>query len=94
MFLTSMAAMEGASVPDRLQSAFKPALVKGWMVWPWVQLVNFRFVPLDYRVMAVNVVALGRSFWGFSLEKKKKEVLLISSRIQAVIFKSCFLLSD
>lgn len=54
-----MAVMEGASVPDRLESAFKPALIKGWMVWPWVQLVNFKFVPLDYRVMAVNVVALG-----------------------------------
>ena len=59
MFLSSMAAMEGADVSDRLESAFKPALIKGWMIWPWVQLVNFKFVPLDYRVMAVNVVALG-----------------------------------
>ena len=54
-----MAVMEGASVTDRIDSAFQPALIKGWMVWPWVQLVNFKFVPLDYRVMAVNVVALG-----------------------------------
>ena len=57
-----MAVMEGASVSDRLENAFKPALIKGWMVWPWVQLANFKFVPLDYRVMAVNVVALGTSY--------------------------------
>ena len=56
-----MAAMEGESVPERLEGAFKPALIKGWIVWPWVQLINFKFVPLDYRVMAVNVVALGMS---------------------------------
>ena len=54
-----MAAMEGASVKQRLNTAYMPALLKGWIVWPLVQLVNFKFVPLDHRVMAVNVVALG-----------------------------------
>ena len=66
-----MAAMEGADVSDRLESAFKPALIKGWMIWPWVQLVNFKFVPLDYRVMAVNVVALGTCFVAILIYKKR-----------------------
>lgn len=32
------------------------------MVWPLVQAVNFRFVPLEHRVLVVNVVSLGESF--------------------------------
>jgi protein Mpv17 len=59
LFLSSMAYLEGASPKERLQKAYFPGMVKNCMVWPWVQAVNFKFVPLDLRVLVVNVVSLG-----------------------------------
>lgn len=29
---------------------YMPALLANWQVWPLIQLVNFRFVPLRFRV--------------------------------------------
>lgn len=38
-----------------------PALQRnGWKVWPLVTLINYRFVPLQLRVLFANIVAL---FW-------------------------------
>ncbi|KAF2638218.1 hypothetical protein P280DRAFT_471339 [Massarina eburnea CBS 473.64] len=59
LFLSSMAYLEGASPKERLQKSYVTGMVKNCMVWPWVQAVNFRFVPLDMRVLVVNVVSLG-----------------------------------
>jgi protein Mpv17 len=59
VFLSSMAWMEGTSIKKKLESTYKTAIVKNWYVWPWVQLVNFKLVPLEHRVLVVNVVALG-----------------------------------
>ncbi|KAL9614515.1 MAG: hypothetical protein Q9167_000965, partial [Letrouitia subvulpina] len=57
-FLSSMAIMEGTSPKDKLDSTYRTALAKNWMVWPWVQAANFTLVPLEHRVMVVNIVAL------------------------------------
>lgn len=54
-----MAYLEGSSVKDRLNSAYVPGLTKNFMVWPWVQFVNFKYVPADLRVLVVNVISLG-----------------------------------
>ena len=35
--------------------------MNGWKVWPLAALINYRFVPLQFRVLFVNVVALGWS---------------------------------
>ena len=51
--------MEGSDPQKKLESTYFEALKKNWMVWPAVQAVNFKFVPLEHRVMVVNVVALG-----------------------------------
>ena len=29
---------------------YTPALIANWQIWPLIQLVNFRFVPLRLRV--------------------------------------------
>lgn len=61
--------MEGSSPTEKLKSTYTTALAKNWMVWPGVQLVNFKFVPLEHRVLVVNIVSLGELpasifFWG------------------------------
>lgn len=58
-FLSYMAYMEGSSVQKRLQDTYWQVLKTNWMIWPAVQLVNFGVVPLEHRVLVVNVVALG-----------------------------------
>ncbi|KAJ8612173.1 hypothetical protein MRB53_037563 [Persea americana] len=58
-FLSSMALMEGTDPKKKLESTYWNALAKNWMVWPWVQMANFKVVPLDQRVLVVNVVSLG-----------------------------------
>ncbi|MCJ1312731.1 Protein required for ethanol metabolism [Agyrium rufum] len=59
LFLSSMAIMEGSSPSDKLESTYWNALKKNWMLWPAVQAVNFKYVPLDARVFVVNIVSLG-----------------------------------
>jgi len=59
LFLSSMAYLEGSSVRDRLSQAYVPGLTKNFMIWPWVQFVNFKYVPADLRVLVVNVISLG-----------------------------------
>lgn len=59
VFLSSMAIMEGSSPTEKLKSTYGTVLAKNWMVWPGVQLINFKFVPLEHRVLVVNIVSLG-----------------------------------
>jgi len=53
IFLTSMGLMEGRD-PQHIRGKFKDlygqAIVANWQVWPLAQLINFRFMPLAYRV--------------------------------------------
>ncbi|KAH9880913.1 hypothetical protein IAQ61_001207, partial [Plenodomus lingam] len=59
LFLSSMAYLEGASVRQRLADAFLPGYQKNLMLWPWVQFANFKYVPMEFRVLVVNFVSLG-----------------------------------
>ena len=60
VFLSSMALMEGSDPQKKLESTYWTALTKNWMIWPAIQLTNFKFVPLDQRVLVVNVISLGK----------------------------------
>ncbi|OCK77323.1 hypothetical protein K432DRAFT_384777 [Lepidopterella palustris CBS 459.81] len=59
VFLSTMATLEGTDPKKKLDQTYKQALTKNWMVWPWVQMVNFKFVPLEHRVLVVNIISLG-----------------------------------
>lgn len=61
-FLSSMAIMEGSDPVEKWKHAFGPAYKANLAVWPFVQGVNFAYVPLELRVLVVNVISLG----GFS----------------------------
>lgn len=59
-FLSSMAIMEGRDPKEKLEGAYWEALKKNWMLWPLVQAINFRFVPVQGQVLVVNIVSLGK----------------------------------
>ncbi|KAF2470982.1 uncharacterized protein BDR25DRAFT_224054, partial [Lindgomyces ingoldianus] len=59
IFLSSMAYLEGSDPKAKLQKAYKPGMINNFLLWPWVQAVNFKYVPLEHRVLVVNFVALG-----------------------------------
>ncbi|KAF5384707.1 hypothetical protein D9757_006196 [Collybiopsis confluens] len=53
LFLGSMGVMEGRPTPQikqKFTDLYIPALLTNWQIWPIAQLVNFRFMPLPYRV--------------------------------------------
>jgi len=53
VFMGSMGIMEGRSreqIQQKYSDIFMPALIANWKVWPLAQLINFRYMPLPYRV--------------------------------------------
>lgn len=60
IFLSSMAYLEGSDPKAKLKKAYKPGMINNFLLWPWVQGINFKYVPLEHRVLVVNFVALGK----------------------------------
>ncbi|KAI1484505.1 hypothetical protein F5X96DRAFT_663943 [Biscogniauxia mediterranea] len=59
VFLSSMAVMEGGSPKEKLDRSYMPALQTNYLIWPFVQMVNFKLVPLEHRVLFVNLISIG-----------------------------------
>ncbi|KAJ4297004.1 Protein required for ethanol metabolism [Collariella sp. IMI 366227] len=59
VFLSSMAVLEGTSPKEKLERNYTNALTANWMIWPFVQMVNFKLVPLQHRLLFVNVISIG-----------------------------------
>ena len=59
VFLSSMAVLEGSSPKEKLEKSYSEALLTNWMIWPFVQMVNFKLVPLHHRLLFVNVISIG-----------------------------------
>ncbi|KAI0178791.1 hypothetical protein GGR52DRAFT_272841 [Hypoxylon sp. FL1284] len=59
VFLSSMAIMEGGSPKEKLDKSYAPALKTNYLIWPFVQGANFTLVPLEHRVLVVNLVSIG-----------------------------------
>lgn len=59
MFLSSMSIMEGTDPVEKLKKTWWPGYKANCMVWPAVQTANFSIVPLQHRVLVVNVISLG-----------------------------------
>ena len=66
--------MEGSDPKEKLNSTYFEALKKNWMVWPAVQAINFKFVPLEHRVLVVNIVSLGESHKSWHCNGRANEV--------------------
>ncbi len=48
------------ALKDTLNNKLMPQLFLHWKFWPFFHSVNFFFIPLDYRVVAMN---FGKIFW-------------------------------
>ncbi|KAF9890111.1 Protein required for ethanol metabolism [Aspergillus nanangensis] len=59
VFLSSMALMEGTNPQEKLQRTYWAALRTNWTIWPILQGINLYLVPLQYRVLVVNVFNIG-----------------------------------
>jgi protein Mpv17 len=59
LFLSTMSVLEGGDPKEKLAKSYLPGLKANWTIWPAVQAVNFKLVPLEHRVLVVNIVSLG-----------------------------------
>lgn len=54
-FFTFMTVAEGGgkrAVQRKFQDIYVPALKANWMVWPTVQIINFRIMPIQYQIVS------------------------------------------
>ncbi|CAG8464545.1 3870_t:CDS:10 [Diversispora eburnea] len=59
-FFIIISVLEGRNINEikgKIDEAYLPALKANYTVWPLVQFINFRFLPLKYRVPFVSSVA-------------------------------------
>jgi len=47
-----------SQVQEDVKRDFLPGLVVGGGIWPIVQICNFRFVPVEYQLLYVNIFCL------------------------------------
>ncbi|KAK9477665.1 hypothetical protein V1514DRAFT_333102 [Lipomyces japonicus] len=61
-FYVSMGVLQGhswQSIEQDLRDKWYPTMVGNYAVWPLVQVINFRFMPLQHRLLFVNLVSIG-----------------------------------
>jgi protein Mpv17 len=62
LFFAAMATAQGRAgeTMARLETSYKDTLITNYKLWPAAQIVNFKFVPLQYQVLFANFVSV---FW-------------------------------
>lgn len=46
-------------VQVKFENQYVNTLIGNWGLWPFVQMINFRLVPLNHQALLVNTVGLG-----------------------------------
>jgi protein Mpv17 len=46
------------AIMSTLQSKFLPTLAANYMIWPLAHVINFRFIPSEFRILYNNVVCI------------------------------------
>ncbi|OCH96583.1 hypothetical protein OBBRIDRAFT_717993 [Obba rivulosa] len=76
LFISSMGVMEGRDLPHiraKFKDMYTPALIANWQVWPLVQFVNFRYMPLPYRVPFQSGVGVAWTLYLSILNSKEDQ---------------------
>ncbi|XP_072936093.1 mitochondrial inner membrane protein Mpv17 [Epargyreus clarus] len=77
LLLVAVGSMQGKNVEGikkDIEANYLDVLTTNYYIWPFVQLVNFYYIPLQYQVLVVQSVAL---FWNTYLSWKTNRKRLI-----------------
>lgn len=61
LYFICIGAMEGKTIDQlytHLTTNYKSTLLVNWSIWPAVQFLNFMVIPLNYRLLVVNLVSI------------------------------------
>jgi len=66
-----------ASIKEKIRKNWWPTLRNNWLVWPAFQMVNFYLVPLQYRLLVVNLLSIGwNTYLSFVLNQKGHHIVV------------------
>jgi len=60
-FFTFMTVAEGGgkrAISKKLQDMYLPTLKANWMLWPAVQMINFRLMPIQFQIPFVSSIGI------------------------------------
>ncbi|KAL5604025.1 hypothetical protein BROUX41_002021 [Berkeleyomyces rouxiae] len=85
VFFTAMTLAEGGGRPaiqKKLQDMYLPTLKTNWLVWPAVQIVNFRFMPVQFQLPFVSTVGIAwTAYLSLANATEDAEIIRLPSEI-------------
>jgi hypothetical protein len=78
LFLSFSGLLNDQPPLDLVKARFVELNKNGLLVWPAANIINFKFVPQDYRVAYVSLIGLGWNTylsWMLVQEKKRQKLL-------------------
>ncbi|XP_075940339.1 mitochondrial inner membrane protein Mpv17 isoform X1 [Anarhichas minor] len=87
-FLGISGALNGLTVEEnvtKLKRDYPDALISNYYLWPAVQIANFYFIPLHYRLAVVQIVAVT---WNSYLTWKANKICPVSKPVSVLALTS------
>lgn len=76
--LTYLKSQSFDEVLKEIERSYVNLLVLGYSFWPFVQVVNFYFIPVAYRVIWIGGAALAyNTIFSYRLNSDKEEVVIV-----------------
>lgn len=92
ILVTSLNLLQGLSWDEavtKVQNSYFDILLTGYQIWPAVQVVNFYFIPIQYRVLLVQAVAVvWNTYLSWKLNSTTVEATLTSALAKELTSKS------